>query len=281
MSDKATKQVMEDAIRAFSLASRSRPVNLFDLASEFGVNSIEEDCISSLAMLVATANGYRVVLKKATTTGEKVRQRFSLAHELGHLLLAQLGHTKPLSSMPAHRMQSDQDEEEKLCDKIAAEILMPSAAFSVDASELGWSLDALPRLRRLYGTSVQATAGRIISLAPEICHMAVWKPAFSQSDTHRLQHSLGRSFRYGVPNQGRLPRRRLWLIARSDNSSSVEYGCCPLVDRDRQSGVPYDVPAEGWAWGYDQFRRVLVFYYPERQLTTDMQAISSATWRAF
>ena len=281
MRSKASDQVVDDVIRRFSLASRPRPVNLFELAAEFGVDSVEEDSISSLAMLVPTSSGYKVVLKRASTAGEEIRQRFSLAHELGHLLLRLTSHQKPAASLPVHRMDSKRNEEEKLCDRIAAEILMPSEAFSLDASEMGWSLGALPRLRSLYGASVQATASRIVSLSPEVCHMGIWKPAESHSDTHKLQHSLGRSFRYGIPNQDRLPRGRLWLIARSEKSSSVEFGCSPLVDRNRPSRIPNDVPAEAWAWGHDEYRRVLVFYYPERALTSDMLAISSTARQAF
>ena len=262
------------------MESRPRPVNLIDLAAEFGVDSVEEDYISSLAMLVPIPRGYKVVLKKGTTAGEKVRQRFSLAHELGHLLLRQLGHSQSQSSQPVRTTNGNRSEEEKLCDQIAVEILLPRTVFSVDAAEMGWSLDGLRRLTNIYGTSVQATASRLISLAPETCHMAIWRPSVTHVDRHELQHSWGRSKRYGIPNQDKLHRRQLWLVARSDKSSSVESGCCPMIDRDRLSPIPNDVPAQGWAWGRGEFRRVIVFYYPERELTVEMLAISNATRRA-
>ena len=276
-TDKTLSQVLE----SFSLETLSPPVDLASLAADWGVVSVEIKEISSDAMLLPGAAGYKIALKKATSDGEKARQRFSFAHELGHLLLKQSGFDNGSNSKPMHRARNNRNDEERLCDQIAAEILMPRMAFVADASKAGWSLGSLSSLGRLYGTSIPATASRMINLMPEPSAMGIWKPAAIGRDSHKLQQSFGPQARYGIPNSTRLPRRRLWLIGRADNSPTVETGISPILDRKRPSALPIDVPAEAWAWGRDEFRRVIVFYYPERELTDDMLAVANATWRPF
>ncbi len=261
--------------------SLSPRTDLAELAKQWGAISIEKKPIDSDAMLVRADEGYRIILNDAKTRAEVVRQRFSLAHELAHLLLHREGFGDYSNAIRKHRKRDRLDEEERLCNQIAAEILMPCTAFSTDASQVGWSLEGLRSLSRRYDTSVQATASRLVSLAPETCHMTIWKLATSDSEGHKLQHSFGKTARYGIQNSNKIPRRRLWLISRAARSPVVEYGISPLSDRARPTTFPKDVPAEAWAWGKDEFQRVLVFYFPERGLSDDMLAVANATWRAF
>ena len=230
-------------------------------------------------MLLPGATGYKVVLKQADSVGEKARQRFSFAHELGHLLLRKSGYDDGSKSKPMHRGSNNRSDEERLCDQIAAEILMPSTVFAADASISEWSLSSLSSLAGMYGTSIPATARKMVELMPEPCAMGIWKPASASVETHKLQQSFGPQSRYGIPNSTSLSRRRLWLIARAANSQIVESGISPLLDKNRPSAFPPDVPADAWAWGREEFRRVMVFYYPERGLTNDMLAVANATWR--
>ena len=273
-------EVLLQVIERFELGSIPVPVDLHELASRLGVSSIKEDSISSEAMLVPTADGYKIILKKATSYGELTRQRFSFAHELGHLLLKSVDYNDRSVTKAEHREKNKHSEEERLCDQIAAEILMPRAIFAADATEASWSLGRLGQLAKAYGTSIPATARRMVGLMPgEPCVMGIWKPASANNERHGLQQSYGPQSRYRVPNSSRLSRRRLWLIARAANSRGVESGIAPLLDQNRPSAFLPDVPADAWAWGKEEYRRVLVFYYPERELTDDMTAVASSTWR--
>ena len=275
--DKALNHVLE----AFSLETLSAPVDLASLATKWGVAAIEERNISSDAMLLPSPEGYRVVLKKASSVGERVRQRFSFAHELGHLLLRQQGLGDSRSSKTKHRVHNNRNTEERLCDQIAAEILMPREAFHSDATDLQWSLEGLRRLSRRYGTSVSATANRMIALTPEQALMGIWKPAATETESHLLERSKASKSSYGIRNSDHLPRRRFWLISRAAKSAEVESGIAPMVNRKRPTAFPVDVPAEAWAWGKGEYRRVLVFYYPERELSQDMLAVANAIGPAF
>ena len=77
---------------SFNLDSRPRLVELDDEAKEWGVESIAEEPISSEAMLLPDGDGYRIVLNVVNGQGARLRQRFSYAHELGHLLRSEEHH---------------------------------------------------------------------------------------------------------------------------------------------------------------------------------------------
>jgi hypothetical protein len=228
-------------------------------------------------MLIPTGSGFKVVLKEAASDGEKARQRFSFAHELAHLLLQITGYDDKFKSSPKYRRHNGRNYEERLCDQIAAEILMPRPAFIEDADNMGWSLDNLGPLARRYETSIPATARRMVDLTAETCNMSIWKPALHHDKHHSLQQSFSANDRYGVPNSTGLPRRRLWLVGRAASGREVESGFAPLVDKKHPRAFPADVPAEAWAWGWNEHRRVVVFYYPDRNLTGDMGILSKAT----
>jgi hypothetical protein len=271
-----TDETFGKILETFSLEGLPRPADLPSLAANWGVVSVEHRQISSDAMLVPSAAGYKVVLKEATSAGEKVRQRFSFAHELGHLLLQRTGRGDGSESKAMHRGRGNSDGEERLCDKLAAEILMPRTAFVADASETRWSLGSLGSLARLYNTSVTATARRMVDLMPEPCVMGVWKPATDHLLNHLLQQNYSAHSRYGIPSPSRLPRQRMWLVARAANGHETQEGIAPLIDKSRPAAVPPDVPAEAWSWGLPERRQVMVYYYPTRRLTDEMAAISKA-----
>jgi hypothetical protein len=269
--------IKQQIVGRFRLEALPRPVNLEFLAKKWGVTSVEKQPIASDAMLLRGNNGYKIVLKEVEEPAHLTRQRFSFAHELGHLLLQLSGYQKQSNLATKHRGSYRQDDEERLCDQIAAEILMPRIAFQEDGSKAGWSLESLRALSSKYQTSMPATAIRMVDLMPETSLLAVWRPPSDVNKVPKLQWSHAKSSRYRVPSV--LPRRRLWLIARAMNAHDVQSGIAPVVDKVHKAAVPPDVPAEALAWGQGEYRQVMIFYYPERQLTGDMNAIAKATWR--
>lgn len=261
----------------FGLDTLERPVDLFGLARQWGVSSIDEEPIGSEAMLLPSGDGYRVVLKKSNSQAAMLRQRFSFAHELGHLLLRSSGFESRTNLVAKHRSDVQKNEEERMCDKIASEILLPRNAFIDDTQARGWSLRSLNGLAKLYQASITATALRMVGLTDQPLAMAIWKPRRGPVDSHRLQQAFSSSYRYGVPNTKFVPHRRLWIIGRSLNSHGVASGIAPIVFKDRGTPLPTDVPAEAWAWGMNEFRRVMVYYYPELGLSDEMVAVANAT----
>ena len=261
--------------KAFSLPTLTRPVDLDRLARKWGVTSIEKRPIASDAMLVPGPQGYKIVLRELNDPAALSRQRFSFAHELGHILLQRCGFPKQSNLAAKHRGSHDHNGEELLCDKIAAEILMPRLSYIEDGRKEGWSLKSLQTLSKIYQASRPATAIRMIDLMPETCVLAVWKPPTNDGDIPKLKWSYTGDTHYGVPRA--VPRRRLWLVARALKAQDIQEGIAPVVDHARKTAEPPDVPAEALAWSQGEYRQVMVFYYPERELTDDMLAISRAT----
>ena len=268
--------ISQQIVKSYSLDERSRPVDLASVAKEWGVTTVEQRAIASEAMLLPLDQGYKVILKNVNTPRELSRQRFSFAHELGHLLLMSFDYKAAGQLTAKHRGSGHNDEEERLCDQIAAEILMPRVGFLNDAKRLGWTLRSLGPLAHLYETSIPATATRMVGLFPEPCVMGIWRPAAVNSDRHALQQIAGSTGRFGVPNSIGLARRRMWLVSRASRSIKVESGIAPVLNKARPHAIPMDVPAEGWAWGRDEYRRVILYYYPERDMSDEMSTLARA-----
>ena len=266
------QEALAKIIDDFRLAALPRRYDLETLAKKWGVNSIEEREIESDAMLLPSKNGYSIVLKKSERPGLSVRQRFSLAHELGHLLL--LKSQAPAASgvvrtASKYRDPGYSDEEEHLCDQIAAEILMPRMAFQEDGWMEGWALRSSRTLARKYDTSIPATARRMIDLMPEETLMGVWKVSSVNGEGERaelLWQHFGKTW-YRIPGSSTVSAQRLQLINRAWNSDQdqVEPGFMPVKLGRRR---PVDVPAEAMAWGRGEYKQVLVFYYPGREQQT-------------
>ena len=237
----------------FRLEALDGHVNLETLAKRWGVISIERHPMSSSGMLIPSRRGYKILLNEGHN---RSRQRFSLAHELGHLLLQKL---QISVTTPKNRSSGHSDEEERLCDQLAAEILMPRMAFYEDGWMEGWSLKSLRTLASIYDTSLPATAVRMVDLMPEEALMGVWKVSEEGKPTLQWPHS-GKTT-YAIPSPSIVANERLELVGRAWNSLDIEEGTAP-VRQGRRS--PINVPAEAMSWGRDEYKQVMVFYYPTR-----------------
>jgi Zn-dependent peptidase ImmA (M78 family) len=82
------------------------------------------------------------------------RRRFTIAHELGHVLIESTGANAPRAGR----------EVERLCDLIATELLMPSARFRERLPEM-LTLSEIWRLSREFRVSFLAAAYRCVELA--------------------------------------------------------------------------------------------------------------------
>ncbi len=94
----------------------------------------------------------------------RVRQNFSLFHEISHLLLMNLK-----INFPCKRTQKKEfdinNEIEYLCDISAAELLLPLPWFSKDMEKLGISVQSLLTLCKKYIASREAVAIRVAQLS--------------------------------------------------------------------------------------------------------------------
>ncbi|MBI4334300.1 MAG: ImmA/IrrE family metallo-endopeptidase [Chloroflexi bacterium] len=141
-------------------------------------------------------NGSFVI--KVNSAHIPTRQNFSSAHEMGHILLSELGLESRLRDSefrtrrfnPQVARKSRNKARERLCDVAASELLMPEDVFKRHLSET--SIGSLEGLADMFGTSRQTTAIRIAEVSPTPCVALLWKPQkASNSMPLRLEWHVG------------------------------------------------------------------------------------------
>lgn len=158
---------------------QSKRADLNAICATVGV-SIQYKPLGVDALLQEMETGYIASINSASS---KVRQRFSIAHEVGHVMLynatglAQaFGHLSP-----NERKSSEAIEIEELCNRFAAELLMPIADWQKQIFSEGISLKVIRRLMSRYEVSISAAARRVIDAEVWKCAIVIWTP-ISQGD---------------------------------------------------------------------------------------------------
>ncbi len=148
VGEKDTSQV----IRAFVSAHRDLSESLESVARKLGVSRILHEKLPFEGALFRLPDGELVI--KLNAESSFVRKRFTLAHEIGHLLL---------NTVPAFRSSGRADAAlERTCDMVAAELLMPTTEATAFVRGLGHpSPENLKAVAWKYGVSLQSAAIRV------------------------------------------------------------------------------------------------------------------------
>jgi IrrE N-terminal-like domain len=145
------------------------------MARTLGVGCIKrESRLPTAALLIRDEEHGMVVLVRADDP--RTRQRFSLAHELGHVLVDARGLHSDLSCRDA--------EVERLCDRLAAELLLPRSLFKQRAgmTPLQHAMQVADRCC----ASRTAAARRLVDLDPELVLIA-WSTRPRPGSTAKLR----------------------------------------------------------------------------------------------
>jgi IrrE N-terminal-like domain len=154
------------ALEVFVRSRRSGDESLDVLARRLGVTRIIEQRLPFEGGLFQLSDGELVI--KLNSESSFVRKRFTLAHEIAHLLL---------NTVPAHRSANQTDEDlERTCDLIAAELLMPAEEATNFISGLGSpSPENLKAIASRFAVSLQTAAIRIHNgLKLWKCGLGMW-----------------------------------------------------------------------------------------------------------
>jgi len=154
------------AIRALVCSQRTPGESLDAMALKLGISRIIEQKLPFDGGLFRLPDGELVI--KLNSESSYFRKRFTLAHEIGHLLL---------KTVPAFRGSHHGDENlERTCDSIAAELLMPSDEIADFVCRLGRpSSGNLKRIASEYAVSVHAAALRLhYDLRLWKCAIGMW-----------------------------------------------------------------------------------------------------------
>lgn len=87
----------------------------------------------------------------------ELRRRFSMAHELGHTIVDEIGETM----LPAQRLASHHERLERFCDRFAGALLMPRVLIRADWCD---GIQCVERLSRRYRVSRPAIRVRLSQL---------------------------------------------------------------------------------------------------------------------
>ena len=155
---------------------KAPPVPIDELIRAQGVEIAKKrfDDETSGLIYVNPKSGHAVI--GLNVSHSKTRQRFTLAHELGHFLL----HKRSEGGLHVdehdffvrfrdHHSSDGSDREEREANAFAAELLMPTIFLERDVKSLGEGLSlsddtAIRRLANSYGVSLQALSIRLGNL---------------------------------------------------------------------------------------------------------------------
>jgi IrrE N-terminal-like domain len=143
------------------------PIALPALADALGVSEIRSASMVEDGRL--EQRGGRTVIYLREQAGPQ-RRRFTLAHELGHLVLAEPGR-----DFVAHRREVHFDSEERFCNQFAAALLLPRHWVSDEFGRAPVHLWAARRLAARAETSLSAALVRLQEVLDWQASMLHWR----------------------------------------------------------------------------------------------------------
>ena len=165
------------------------------------------------------------------------------------------------------RQVSPQLNEEKLCDQIAAELLMPQSSFKHTAHLHNWEIDSIIELAELFQTSMTATAIRFLDLVPEPSVLISWHPSTYSggrlSATWHKQNPLCGPTKFYFSAQ--IMHRKEQVVG---NAFDTNHSCRGLLTLAGViNGQAYYQPlyTEAIGVGKGKYRRVITLSYPNRK----------------
>jgi hypothetical protein len=163
----------------------TKEIDLFAICSGIGL-TVEYAPLAVNALLEETELGF---VATVDSTAKLSRQRMSLAHEIGHLLLYRnTGLRQAFGHVASEKRQTNEAMEiEELCDHFATELLMPSAIWDSLVLREGLSLTTLMKLKNVFGVSIATAARRLVQLATIDCGIIVWRPIYDGIDLIKVQ----------------------------------------------------------------------------------------------
>ena len=178
------------------------PTGLLDIGHSLGVTKVVRRSLSTDqsgmldGMLIPLDDGYVIAVNQDVAES---RQRYSLAHEIGHLIEIKDPDSTRSSAGTGPRFKGlgghENKQEERRCEAIAAELLMPFEDFTRKVREAGQSLASVPFLARVFETSITSTAIRLLELMVEPALLVRWKLNRAQGTGLEKSWDLRNEFR--------------------------------------------------------------------------------------
>jgi len=151
-----------------------------ELARLQGIKKIEKADLGNVsAVLLRFASGGVI---KVNQRDNQMRQNFSCMHEIAHDILHELklqldtNYIQYRTANPQAPAREVSKARERICEAVAAELIMPEGIFGKYLSGFGVSVHSIERLAHIFKVSVKAAAIRIAEVSPEPCIVLLWQP---------------------------------------------------------------------------------------------------------
>lgn len=205
------------ALQAMENGWGGPPFDPFELADYLGVEVVGREDLED-ARLISTGAGARIEFNPHR---RPARVRFSLAHELAHMLFEDYGERVRYRGQSDRPTRTDEWQLEMLCNVAAAELIMPAGAIPDDQVR-DLSLAHLLDLRQHLGVSTEALLRRVVKLSDDsVCMFTAARE--TAGDRFRLDYtvtsrawSLGESTASTIPSDSVL--RRCTAVGYSDSA---------------------------------------------------------------
>ena len=238
------------------------PINLERVAQLCWVSKIDWRPLENPGMVVSNHGYYTIILNSRERL--RSRQRFTLAHEIAHILLAE-GDSEGIKEYrddSTNMREQANPHLERLCDRLAAQLLMPTSIFLRFAAP--WTITSIPRLARLFDTSMTATAIRYTGLMPRPCIVVLWRPSRKTGGrllpAWHVQNELCGNSRFHGPTSKRLTKHSVIYEAFLGTESFKGTMLVPLITK---SGALYErMEVEALGYGTGDKRSVVSLIYP-------------------
>lgn len=166
------RKSVEEILKAQNISSL--PIDVKRVARSLGADVVEKDLDHDTSGLLAVTHGKRTIAYNSAHSEN--RQRFTIAHEIGHLVLhaAGIDHDDIFIDKKVYNRNSQASQgiyrQEIEANRFAAELLMPKKMLLITIKEFGGDIDLsddimLGKLARKFEVSAEALAIRLANLA--------------------------------------------------------------------------------------------------------------------
>ncbi|MFT3700190.1 MAG: ImmA/IrrE family metallo-endopeptidase [Kofleriaceae bacterium] len=159
----AARRVARDLLKRWGV-QRASDIEVEKIATAMGIVIVTGPLKGSRGRLKADASP---VIRIADTTVDPGARRFTIAHELGHLLLGHPCH-HPKSVKRAERRDDERHYEDE-ANAFATELLMPRALVALRCQHAMPSLDLAREIATDFRTSLVSTTLRVVELTTSPC----------------------------------------------------------------------------------------------------------------
>jgi hypothetical protein len=166
------EQVRDTARRALVASEATEPneIDVEHIAAAFGAEVVFDDLEGATARVIQIGDRAKIVV--STRIAEIGSIRFSIAHEIGHLLCkhyVKRGSVDRALERLCSPLSIDGTSAEREASVFATELLMPTAMVTPWCKVPPTSLDAVRSIASAFQTSLLASALRFVELTPERC----------------------------------------------------------------------------------------------------------------